>query len=426
MTRTLATTLLVLSLFVTGCNAVRARMPILGEIPVVGAMGGAAYTASELQEALAGWAGGFSTQVAAACDRIRDATRDRGARRNCLLWQLRMVPLAKQAAFRPDPQEAYVAALALSRGQRTYLEQGEGAALFGAQQSIAIDAARAIEAQSLAIGHSFLNESQLKRLDSEVAALVADHPIGGAFSADALITSFTASTARKTFSWVVNLPMVPFRALSGVSDTAQAVHQFDETAREFTETVAQLPPLARWQLELLLYDVEELESVDRALRAAESVADGAERVSTAAETLPQAVGSELAARLEQARASIAELDRALARAESLAGPLTHVADRIGEASAQWNAILAPREEAAPKERGRPFDVREYESAADHIGTASRDVRELVDAVNALDASALEALVDRATWRAGILVCVFFAALAAYRIAVSRLRPRPAG
>jgi hypothetical protein len=425
MTRPLAAPLLALLLVVPGCNAVRAKVPFVRDIPIVGSMGGA-YTASELQDALAGWAGGFQTQVAAACDRIRDATRERGPRRNCLFWQLRMVPLSKQAAFRADPQEGYVAALALASAQRAYLEQGEGAALFGAQQPVAIEAARSIESQALAIGRSFLSASQLKRLDSEVDTLVANHPIGGSFSADALITSFTGGTVRKTFGWVVNLPMVPFRALSGVSDTAQAVHQFDETAREFTETVGQLPPLARWQLELLLYDAEELESVDRALRAAESFADGAERVSAAAETLPSTLGSELSARLEQARASIVELDRALARAESLAGPLTHVADRLGEASAQWNAILAPREGASAQRTGRPFDVREYESAADHVGTASRDVRELVEAVNALDASALEALVDRATWRAGILVCVFFGALALYRIAVARLRPRAVG
>ncbi|HVH06730.1 MAG TPA: hypothetical protein VNE71_12100, partial [Myxococcota bacterium] len=276
--------------------------------------------------------------------------------------------------------------------------------------------------EAFAMGQSFLSESQLKRLDAEVDDLVAHHPIGGSFAADALITTFAGGSVRRTFGWVVNLPMVPFRALSGVSDTAQAVQRFDETAREFTETVGQLPPLARWQLELLLYDAEELESVDRALRAAESFADGADRMSTVAETLPDALGAELAARLEQARAGIAELDRALARAEAIAGPLSHVADRLGDASADWNAILAPREAGAESE-GRPFDVREYEAAADRIGATSRELRQLVADVNTLDATKLGAVIDRATWRAGILVCVFFAALAAYKIAVARLRPR---
>jgi hypothetical protein len=216
--------------------------------------------------------------------------------------------------------------------------------------------------------------------------------------------------------------MVPFRALSGVSDTAQAVNTFNETAQEFTETVADLPNLTRWQLELLLYDAEELEAVDRALTAAESFADGAERISGAAETLPAELGAELAARLLEARGTIAELDSALARAESLAGPLTHVSDRLGDASTQWTELLTEmgqREEG--ESAGRPFDVREYESAAGRIADASRELRALVAELLGFDAGEAGALLDAAAWRAGLLILVFFAALALYRFAASRLR-----
>jgi hypothetical protein len=100
-----------------------------------------------------------------------------------------------------------------------------------------------------------------------------------------------------------------------VTDTAQAINNFNETARAFTQTVNELPHQTRWELELLLYDTEELESVERALAAAESFATGAERISEAAETLPKVLGTELAGRLEEARATMVELDAALARAE---------------------------------------------------------------------------------------------------------------
>jgi hypothetical protein len=224
------------------------------------------------------------------------------------------------------------------------------------------------------------------------------------------------------FSWVVDLPMVPFRALSGVSDTALAVNSFNDTAKEFTQTVADLPHLTRWQLELLLYDAEELEAVDRALVAAESFAGGAERISTVAETLPEELGAELAARLEEARSTLAELDSALARAENLSGPLSHVADRVGDASAQWTALLAElRQPEEGEAEGRPFDVREYESAAGRIADASRELRTLVTELRGLDAGAGRALLDAAAWRAGLLILCFFAALASYRFATSRLR-----
>jgi HPt (histidine-containing phosphotransfer) domain-containing protein len=405
-----------LGALLAGCANVSERMPSLS----IGAENSAA-TASDLRAALAVWSASFASLVTAASDGIRSESRERDVRRSTLLWQLRMIPLARQAAFRPDAQEAYVASVAVATAQHEYLTKGEGSALFGAQQPLAADAAARLEQDVLDVGRVFLSDAQIERLQRQVDELVSSHPIRGVFAADALVQGFTDPKVRGTFTWVVDLPMVPFRALSGVSDTAQAVHAFNETAREFTETVNELPHLTRWELELLLYDAEELESVDRALAAAESFAAGAERISGAAETLPAELGAELAARLEQARATLVELDAALVRAEKLAGPLEHVADRVGDASAQWTALLTEMRADEGDEEGRPFDIREYESAASRVADASREIRTLVGELRGLDAGALSALLDAATWRAALLIVVFFAALALYRLTATRLR-----
>jgi hypothetical protein len=412
--RRAAAALLTTSLSLAGCATVSQTISSL-----VGVETGAAATASDLRAALGTWASTFASLVTAASDRIRAESQERTVRRHTLLWQLRMVPLARRAAFRPAAQESYVAALAVATAQHAYLTEGEGQALFGEQQPIAAGTASQIEQDVLAIGRSFLSDEQIERLQREVDALVAEHPIRGVFAADALVQGFADPKVRSAFGWVVNLPLVPFRAFAGVSDTAQAVQNFKETAEEFTRTVDELPHQTRWELELLLYDAEELESVERALAAAESFALGAERISGAAETLPAELGAELVARLDEARDAIAEVDGALARAEELAAPLERVAERLGEASAQWTALLAERR--ARQDGGRPFDVREYESAAGQIADASREIRALVTELNALDASGVEALVDRAAWRAALLIGVFFAALAAYRVLTSRLR-----
>jgi hypothetical protein len=402
-------------LSITACADVVQRVPLLNRAVPAGTA-----TASDLRDALGSWASSFASFVTAASDRIRAESRERTVRRHTLLWQLRMVPLARSAAFRRDAQEAYVASLALATAQRRYLEAGEGSGLFGPQQPIAVDAARRIEDDVLEVGSGFLSAKQLAQLAREVGELVARHPIRGVFAADALVQGFGSSATGGTFSWVIDLPMAPFRALSGVSDTAAAVHAFNETAREFTESVNELPHLTRWELELLLYDAEELDSTTRALAAVESFASGAERLSGVAETLPEDVGAELAARLEEARATLAELDAALARAETLSVPLVHVADRLGAASHEWTTLLTELRSDDPSEEGRPFDVREYEAAADRIGEASREVRGLVAELGRLESPAAEALVDRIAWRAAALIAVFFAALAVYRLLSSRL------
>src|SRR5262249_35898541 len=98
----------------------------------------------------------------------------------------------------------------------------------------------------------------------------------------------------------------------------------------------------RWQAELLLYDAEELESVERALSAAESVAVGAQGISGAATALPEELGAEMAAQLHEAKAALAELDSALARAQALGEPLSRVADPAVDGAAGGDARRRPR------------------------------------------------------------------------------------
>jgi hypothetical protein len=412
MTRTARLLTLLVALVLAACADVTQRIPTLGlSVP------GGGPTAAEVQDLLANWATDFAGAVTAASDRIRAGSTEREVRRHTLLWQLRMVPLARQAAFRPDPQEGYVAVLAIAEAHRAYLTSGEGRQLFGSQQALAVEAAQRSEAAALQIGRSFLSPAQLERLERQVAELVAANPIQGVFVADALLQGFAASRATGMFGWVIDLPMVPFRALSGVSDTALAVQEFNDTAREFTHTLNELPHLTRWELELLLYDTEELESVERTLHALEEVA-------ASAEGLPAELGAQLSARLEEARASIEAMDAALARAENVAAPLERIAERLGKASDDWTALLAARSvDAGEEDEGRPFDVREYEAAAARIAEAGRELRELADALRAIDASGAGALLDAAAWRAGALIVVFFVALAGYRFATARLRRR---
>jgi hypothetical protein len=389
-------------------------------IPIIGGQGKAA-TEADLRSALATWAVSFSSLVTSTCDRIRNESKQRETRRHTLLWQLRMSPLARQAAFRPDAQEAYVASLALSSAQQHYFASGDGRGLFGEQQPIAVATATKLEQDVIDLGREFLSERQLTQLQEQVDVLVTQHPISGVFGVDSLVQGFADPTVRTSFGWIFDLPMVPFRALSGVSDTAQAVHDFNETAREFTDTVNDLPQLTRFELELLLYDAEDLDTTERALAAAESFSTSADRISAVAETLPEDFGTQLSGRLEEARATITELDATLARAESLAGPLTHVADRVGEASAQWTTLLTEMRASGGKSDGRPFDIREYEATATRIEDATREIRSLITELNGLDPDAAEAIIDRATWRAALLIGVFFVALLAYRLVASKLR-----
>ena len=153
--------------------------------------------------------------------------------------------------------------------------------------------------------------------------------------------------------------------------------------------VNELPQQVRWQLELLLYDAEELETVERALAAAASLAESAQGFSSTAAELPAALGAEMAARIHEARPRSRTSTRR-SRVRNTwrnRSPTWRIASaRRARSGRRCSPSCAPT--TASEDGGRPFDVREYEAAAARIGEASLGVRALVEELNRLDASGL--------------------------------------
>jgi len=113
--------------------------------------------------------------------------------------------------------------------------------------------------------------------------------------------------------WLIEIPMSPFRALEGVSSGAAAIREFNQTALELTHRVQVLPEQIRWQLELLLYDVEDRETVIQALALMQGMEESADRASRAVASLP----AEFGASLEASRGALADANQTIAQARGL-------------------------------------------------------------------------------------------------------------
>ena len=396
------------------------------------------FTGEDLDEDLALWADTFSSLVSASADRIRDETRDRTIRRRSLLWKVRLIPLANQAAYLSDAQAAYVAVLTLGIAQRLYLTEGDGAALFGDLQPEAVEVARYLESDALEIGRNFLSPEELDRLQGQLAELVLRSPIRGEFAPHALVRGASSARTQRSLAWIVDLPMVPFHAFSGVSEAAASIREFTEVAESFVGTLNDLPQQTRWQLELLLYDLEDRETVIGLLAALQSVADSTHDLSQLAHEMPSDTAAAIGVSLEDARATIADAEAALSRAQDLSIPLTHIADRLAETSDQWATLFARTESDRTKDTGRPFDIREYETTASEIARAAQEIRAGIrELQNVGERSQLEptlggiarmlteaedhgrSLIDRAVLGSILVIVVFFALLVTTRLVTAR-------
>ena len=123
--------------------------------------------------------------------------------------------------------------------------------------------------------------------------------------------------------------------------------------------------------------------------------------------------------LADSKGAIEEANQALLTARDILVPLTQVSENVKLAGDSWAALFPKRRDGEPP--GRPFDVREWQSAAAQIGTSAGELRALAVEINTLTAGTkLEAAVDHAAWRAAQLVALFFALLVGYRLLAWRL------
>jgi hypothetical protein len=402
---------------------------------------GPSFSQQDLRAELGDFASRFHLLVTAAADSIDAGTTDRAVRKRTLSWRVQMIPLVQEAAFQPDPQEAFVEILTLVVMMRQYLSEGEGRQLLGAQQAIALEAAQQLEQDLSSIGLKFLSADALAATRREVEDFAHRRPIAG--------QTFAIQNARRALAEVeqtsavqrvVAVPLAPFRALEGVGDSSTAIREFTATAREFVRAVERLPEQARWQVELLLYDVEDRDTTLAALASLESVTRSVERVSESAARLPD----DLREALQDSGETLARVEQLLTRAREVADPLRETAQSLELASASWATIMGPKPEAA-RERGRPFDVREWESTATEIGAAAERLAQLVGELRGLaDARPLDAAlapvgtvldradlagrgwIDHAALRVAQLLAVLFALLLAYRWLAPRLGSAPVG
>ena len=402
--------LLLANIAMAGCGSL--RLPVMGKPPFFGT----SMTEEDLRSEIGGFATRFGAIVGSAAEDISNATDQRSMRRRTLLWRMRMIPAAQAAAFSDPAQEGYLRALGLAIAQRLYLTEGDGHALFGAQQSIAVDAANLLEQDALQIGAQFLSPEGQQQVKAEVEALVRKNPIVGRDFSLQRVQSVSLEVAScPSLMSVLTLPLAPFKALEGVDSGARAIRDFNATANVFSRIVAQMPAQIRAESELLLYDVEDRETVIQSVAAIERMAASAQRASESIERLP----ADLQKTLAGSHGAIQEANQALLTARDILVPLTLVSENVKLAGDSWAALFAKKRDDEPP--GRPFDVREWQSAAAQIGTSADELRALAVEINTLTGGTkLEAAVDHAAWRGAQLVALFFALLVGYRLLAWRL------
>lgn len=232
-----------------------------------------------------------------------------------LQMRVRMVQGLNAMLEQDDPVIAFIETWALCTRFRMYLEEGEGSSLYGEGQEIALNSAKLLETETERIGHVFLKDDIFDTAKKNITEFANANPIKGEFSG---VTKF-ATKVRKDqpnpFMSVIRIPMTPFRAIEGVDRTATAVHRFTDTAEHFSDIISELPESSRWQLQLLLYDLEETDMTRSFLANMTKFSDSSSRLAGSVEQLPEQLGKELSRFVTEVDSRQQNLQKTLEQAE---------------------------------------------------------------------------------------------------------------
>ncbi|MHC4693484.1 MAG: hypothetical protein ACYS67_12150 [Planctomycetota bacterium] len=363
-----------------------------------------------------------------------------------------------------DPVVAFLETWGLCVRLTNYFKYGEGRGLFGEHQEIALTASEKLEAEIERIGKRISKEDAFIETRKRVHQFAKTNPMRGTFSNTIVYATEVAPGEPGLFDDVINIPLSPFKAMSGVDRTASAIYGMRDSVNRISDVVYDFPESTRWQLLLLLMEMEETELVKTFLESMSKLSDSSVRLTDTAEKLPEQLRKEISiliedindkqaslhTTLEEAQKTFVVVDQALVQAGKTAEAFKSTAVDVSETAAAWEKAATATTEALagvsnlkksdkdtePAEPKRPFDIKEYHDTIEAAGRTVIEMRELTAEIHKLlesekvynYASVPDNFVNLLTWRLVQLVVLIFVLALVYRIIIVRglLKPKQKG
>jgi len=430
----------ILSLFLLeGCGSKGLRTIGSGVTPTTGQI-----SKQELGEQLDKFREFFKATLRQVANELNERIPSTRMEKTTLQMKARMVQGINAMLDNDDPIVAFIETWALCTRFRMYLEEGEGSSLFGDAHEIALNGSKRLEAEIQRIGFIFLKSDVFEAARKNVTEFAHNNPIRGTFSNVIVYATEVQKGQPNPFVSVLKIPMTPFRALEGVDRTASAIYQFSDTAERFSNIVAELPESSRWQLQLLLFDLEETNMTKSFLSSLTQVSESSARLEQSVQKLPEQLREQLTQFVEDVDKRQAGLQQTLQQAEKTTLALNNTLEKLDQTVGSFNAAAkdvtatAQAWENAAKATGqvvedfnkaRPspqkeessFNIRDYRDTAEQTSQAANDIKALLAQIeDLLESRRYSSMMNHLLLRAAGLVVLIFVLAVLYRIISVRL------
>ena len=284
----------VMTLSLSGCggqmraSSSRQRAPKMGLI-----------SKQELATALDAYGESTGQIMRETAQRMYEVAPDQKSKRMDVMKSVRLSQAFQTMLAHEDRVVAFLETWGLTVRLTDYFQTGRGQALYGERQNVVIDAAQRLEAGIEQIGRRFLSEKEFEKARTQVRQFARQHPINESYSNLVIYATAARPGEPSPFANVVSIPLAPFTAMKGVDRTASAIYGVRSSMERISDITEDFPESVRWQLLLLLMDLEETEMVTSLLNSASTLSDSSVKLATITETLPAELRQEVSVLIEE-------------------------------------------------------------------------------------------------------------------------------
>lgn len=379
----------------------------------------------------------FTSRTKAAAAEIDRLSGDPKIMRMTLLWRSRAITALHNILEQPQPMVVLVDSWLLCMRLTNYIEAGEAANIFGDFQPVALAAAKELEAQIQDIAQGILSEELFGQTASGLRNLALANPIQSGFGKTLMYSTHVKKDQPGLFESVLKIPLSPVRALEGVDRTPQAIYDFSTTTRRLTDVVQELPESSRWQLLLLLYDLEETDMAKSFLSSLQKISDSSARLATTTEqftsTLEDSDQSQeqISQTLKQVNETATQLRELLNAAQQTATVFSQTAHDVNLALTTWTEAARATEEAIRQIKPQSDRIDAEPAPKTDLKETAKAVKEAANEIKLLSeelpvrteqiVTQMNSLTTRLTINVAIIIVLIFCLFVACLLIRSKLK-----
>ncbi|MBS3763882.1 MAG: hypothetical protein KGZ25_11340 [Planctomycetes bacterium] len=298
----------------------------------------------QLQQELNLFASTALADIAGTASKIASATEKRRIREQSLSWKINMAEKFSESIAQSDARRSFLAMWLMLAREHHSLKDGPKSDIFGDQQKMAVNLLERQLQQVEKLGQTHFTPEMIDAARDDIGKLASE-----SMDAPAHASSTIGGLGRVPgdIGRLLTIPLTPFQ---GISDTPTAISQLAVSTDSFSTVASNLPRRLRWEMELLLLEMESLESVTEFRDSLQRSVRTLERFSTWVEHLPEELREVIAAlernqpqlhaMLTEARQAATEVNEGLGKAQVTSDRVSRLATELSATADAWQKTVS--------------------------------------------------------------------------------------